>query len=247
MNSNLLCPRCHSKIPANSAQQRLMFCAACGYSTHPAQRQGEKQLDKSFLNLTIALSVFLVTGFIHLMNWDQHASTIVPLKAKQYLGTASLSDYSQIITICKERGKPDCVLGAYKDAVKAYPQNLKALGLYGHTLALLKKDTLAAHMLGRYFAQGGQDPHRAFDLAKVLKRNNKTREAEKYFKLALKAKPNVVQISVIQAYVDMLIKTRRLRVAANLIEQTRKTGAHATMFMEGELRSIRQQMRQGRG
>lgn len=242
--SSILCPRCHSNIAANSVQQRLMICPACGHSTHPAQKQDEKQIDKTFLNLSIAISIFLVAGFIHLMNWDRHASAIVPLKAKQYLGTASLYDYSQIITICKERGKPDCVLGAYKAAVTAYPQNLKALGLYGHTLTLLKKDALAARILSRYFAQGGQDPHRAFDLAKVLKRNNKTREAEKYFKLALKSKPNVVQISVIQAYVDMLIKTRRLRVAANLIERTRKTGAHATMFMEGELRAIRQQMRQ---
>ena len=244
MTNNNFCPRCHSSTPAGSVQQRLMICGTCGHSTHPAHRNSEKQVDKNFLTLAIGLSVFFVLGFIHLMNWDKHSFSIVPLKAKQYLGTASLYDYSQIVTICKERGKVNCVLGAYKGAVRSNPKNLKALGLYGHTLALLKKDALAAQMLGRYFALGGQDPHRAFDLAKVLKRNNKSQEAEKYFKLALKAKPDVVQISVIQAYVDMLIKTRRLSVAKNLIERTRKTGAHTSSFMEGELRSIRQQMRQ---
>ena len=112
MTNTNFCPRCHSQTPAGSVQQRLMICSTCGHSTHPAHNKAEKQVDRSFLTWSIGLSVFFVAGFIHLMNWDKHAASIVPLKMKHYMGTASLYDYSKIITICKERGKVDCVLGA---------------------------------------------------------------------------------------------------------------------------------------
>jgi hypothetical protein len=58
----------------------------------------------------------------------------------------------------------------------------------------------------------------------------------------LAAKPGILQVTVAQNYVKLLVGAGRLDQALNVIDRIRKKGENASQFMDSEYKVIREKM-----
>ena len=63
-------------------------------------------------------------------------------------------------------------------------------------------------------------------------------EAAKYYDYVLGAKPDVLQVTVIQNYVRLMMDAHRLDKAKQLIEEVRSKSAASAYFMDDEFKRI---------
>ncbi len=235
------CPKCHNELDAQRVERGVFICSVCGYSPS-AQKTADKKTTRDLIAMFVALSILAFGGFVHLINWNAHAVAIVPLKIKQWTGTASANELKQIVSICKHQSKAYCVLKAQHQLIKQQPNNVKALGEYARSLYQMKQDTQALKVFSLYFNKGGKSVKSMYEFAQTLKRNNQLVMAKEYYERALSSKPDVVQVTVTKAYVDLLLKMPDLKGAYALIKKTRQGGAHMAHFMEAEFHEIKQKL-----
>ena len=99
----------------------------------------------------------------------------------------------------------------------------------------------AAQSYYKFFKSGGQDLESSYNYAKTLSQLGQVDEAIKYFDQVLGAKPDVLQVTVIQNYVKLLVENKRFVQAKVLIEHVRKDGGEAAgSFMDAEYKRIQE-------
>jgi tetratricopeptide (TPR) repeat protein len=89
-----------------------------------------------------------------------------------------------------------------------------------------------------FFSKGGVDLEASYNFARALGQVGMVDEASKYFDYVLGAKPDVVQVTVVQNYVKLLMEANRLDQAQKLIEGVRKQSETSAYFMEDEFKKI---------
>jgi len=231
------CPRCQNELSSERLAFQPLVCNHCGFTANAIDTKVEQQFEKRFLKIGIVVALFLGLGFVQAANWDQYALEIIPLKIKEITGTASTSDLSRIAEICVERFKHDCVESAY--ASKGHKGDNEAFADLGKYQARRGKKQDALKSFTAYFKNGGQDLESAYQFAKVLGETGQTDASITYFESVLKAKPETLQITVMQNYVKMLVANGRAAQALVAIEGTRKSSSTANLFMEPEYQSLK--------
>lgn len=229
------CPRCKQDIDASRRQQNPIICNHCGF-VHPDESDViQNQIESRSIIYFGLLSALAIAAYIQAMTWDQHALSIIPIKVREVLGSTSPSDWEQKAQICMDLKRYDCVEQQYSNSAKVDGKLYARLGLFQMQR---EKYEDAAKSFNIFFNNGLDDLDAAYAYAQALIKIGQADQAAKYFELVLNARPDVVQITVIEKYVRMLIEQNRLSEAKKWIEDVRIKRAEDESFMETELRQI---------
>ena len=237
------CPACGTKIPRERFFNDSVICE-CGWtSSGKAAKESAKQIDRTCIYIAV-FAALLIGSFIQAVNWDKYFLTIIPLKVQQLTGTATADQLNQIAEICMERKKYSCSETAHFQAWKKEPKNLIHLEKLGDLQVKQNVMLSAVKTYDTYFENRGDNLDAKYNYAKALAATNDTKKAEKYFKMVLKAKPDVLQITVTRHYINMLVKNEQLRKAKQVIEHFRRKGTNTGLFMDKEYKEIKSKMSQ---
>jgi len=235
------CPRCNELLLASNAAGAVVTCR-CGWHSSLNTQIGHVAVERRVSFNLLIISALFVGAFFHVITWDNHSIKIVAPMLRSMASVATVDDYNIISEVCKERGKLDCMEKSFQGAYKSDNNNIDALGELARTQLKLKKPNLASRNFKAYFRQGGENLRVAYEYAKLLGENGRVMESIKYFELVIQAKPDVLQVTVTKAYVDMLMKNNQYKKAKKLINHYRKHGLNAKYFMQNELQSIDRQI-----
>ena len=246
---DLVCPRCKQVISDERARDDVIVCNHCGYTHNQRDIELEEKHERRLLGVTLIGALLAIAGFIHFVQWDQYAFEIIPLKVKQWSHQASVHDLRKIANICRARMKYECTEKALAEIVRkdqADPtsnKNLTTLFQLADLQRQLGQSVVAMADFKQYFSLGGSDPAADFSYAKLLDAAGFYKNAQIYYQRTLLAKPGILQITVIQHYVAMLMKTHQVKHALNLIRYVRNhTGPEGETFMAREYNKMMGQM-----
>lgn len=236
------CPRCHSEISSGRQLKTPVICDWCGYVATVTERLQEKKLESSLTTAVCVASIVLVLLFAHILSWGVYSFEIPALQVMKITGLVSVPTLERYAEICQSLGKYDCVEDTYTQLGAIDSSYFQKLGIFQYERKEYKQ---AASTLQTYLSKGGKDIEAEYHYARTLSQLGEVDEAAKYFDYVLAARPDVIQTTVIQNYVQMLIDRGRLDQANQVIQSYRKRKIVADNFMEKELEEIHKRM--GRG
>ena len=166
--------------------------------------------------IMLGISVITASTFLHSVRWGEHSVSVIPHKAMIAVGMADENNYNRLQEICVDRKMIDCVQSSLEDQLSADPNNLEVLKKLGKLHYQLENFEQAHETLSSYFANQGEDLMTAYYFAKILSKQGETDAAVEYFESILASKPDVLQVTVTEAYMDMLIEANRFDAAKTL-------------------------------
>lgn len=232
------CPRCGVEISSDRVLGSSIVCE-CGWSKSLRSDVADRRnMDKTCASIVL-IGGLLIAGFLQAVNWDKHFFAIIPLKAKQIVGSATVKDLEEIANICNERKKHECTERAYLQIARKQPTNLANLNRLGQLQYKRERYSNAVETMTMYFSQKGTEVDASYTYALALAKLKKFDQADRYFRFTLNQRQSVLQVSVVRAYVQMLVDANRLTQARDVIVTYRKKSQSAEMFMNKELAEIR--------
>lgn len=239
---NNFCSICTNEISQERLSQVVIICQSCGWSNSESEKNLTKKLGRTVaINLLIA-SVILVGIFIHNAHWGKHSFEVIPLKAIQLIGAANTEDLMRISQICEDVKKYTCIEEAYKEALYQDRENHTLMEQYADILVKTKQQEKAFKVYQIYFSKDGANLDAAYEYAKILGRKGQVEESARMFNLILDSKKDILQTTVLYAFVDMYTENNKLKQAKKLIQRTRKLGENTTLFMDARLKEIKEQI-----
>ncbi|MCC7405099.1 MAG: hypothetical protein IT288_11935 [Bdellovibrionales bacterium] len=246
MNLQDVCPRCHLVIPPERWLERPTICPHCGLVFSRNDEATQHFVNRRFRQIAGVFSVGLVAAFIHIVTWDNHFMTVIPLKAGQLLGLANIQDLVELAKICDLRQNPGCAEASLTDAVRLAPRQLELKEKLGKIRHQMGKHQAAVEVFTAYFNQGGRGLETAFLLAQSLQDLQRREEAAHYYEYILANQPDSLQISVTQKYVHLLSEMGQYSRAIKAIEAVRRRGPSAAYFLDHELKDLKKKLATGR-
>jgi tetratricopeptide (TPR) repeat protein len=230
------CPRCQFDIAAERRQESVVICDHCGFVISNAEEQFREKGEKKFITLALGLGFLLIAGFLQLTSWDTYSIEVIPLQIKGLIGASTNQDLERMAEICLDRKKLDCVENAYTKLGERDQTQLLRLGKFEMSRGHYNE---AVNTYRNFFSKGGVDLEASYNFARALGQVGMVDEAAKYYDYVLGAKPDVVQVTVVQNYVKLLMEANRLDQAQKLIETVRKQSETSAYFMEDEFQKIK--------
>ena len=199
-----------------------------------------QQVEKNSSTRTIYVLGFLMfAGLLHLMQWNQFAGEIVPLKFKQLLNVANSDELYRVGQICQKLKKWDCRKTALLMSYSKDSKNEKAALELGLDLMKRKEYLEALKIYQIYFTNKGQNLEARYKMAVALSELKRFKEAKPHFQFVLKLNKNTVDHpQYVRTFVHYLIQNQDYSAAKNLIALTRKKNKNAAYFLEKELQQI---------
>ncbi|MGE0528496.1 MAG: tetratricopeptide repeat protein [Bdellovibrionales bacterium] len=230
------CPRCRMDISPERKSSTPVICNHCGYTVTASERQLNERLEKRISAVMISLSALVVIAYVQLLHWDNHSLSIIPLTVKEYAGISSPSDWEHKAQICFDLKKWDCVESAY---IKTARVDARLWQRAGDFQSKREKYAEAAQSYFQFFQNGGDSIEASYAYAKALSKLGHVDDAVRYFDQVIAARPEVLQVTVIKNYVDLLMRHQRYNQAKVLIQDIRKrAGPGADLFMDSEMEQI---------
>ena len=230
------CPRCKLDISDERKKLKPVICNHCGFS-HSGKEEMVKDLAEKQTIIIYSTFVAIALGsFMQLVNWDTHSLEVIPLKVKETIGMSSPSDSERMSEICMDLKKWDCVEINYGKVAASDVAKLPRLGNFQMKRARYNE---AAQSYYGFFTKGGTDLEASYNYAKALAQLGRVDDATKYFEQVLAARPDVLQVTVVQNYVKLLMDHQRFDQAKKLIQEIRGKGPDSAMFMETEYKKIK--------
>ena len=155
---------------------------------------------------------------------------------------ATVADYEKMAFICEDRKKPSCVETSYAKIAFLQPKNLENLERLAKIQFQQQDWTRAGLTLTRYFTLKGKSIDAGYMFAQILQKQKKYSESDRYYRFALSKKSKTMQISMTRSYIQMLIEANRLTQAKNVLLHYRSKSSTASLFMNKELKEIRQRL-----
>lgn len=217
------CPRCGHGI---DYRNEITVCSDCGWM--PEKKQDTLKFKKHFL----ALGIVGFLAFVQMINWGSYSLEIIPLKTKSVFGLASTAEYDRLAKICEEQLKYECAAGALGD--KAWQtenaQDFKLLGDLRRRMGDWDNAIEAYELsLSKVTNSQIENPVKGdiyYGLAKSFHEAGQLDMAEDYYKKSIKAKPDVLQVTVTIDYARLLKNAGRDKDAKRVIASAeRKSGA----------------------
>ena len=198
--NNINCPVCGAKL--NKAGHTL-FCK-CGW--HKSLNKKQQMAIQKHITKGILIAGFgLMSSIMYVGNWGSHSLSIIPLKARQWTGQLNTNSFNKLKNICMELKKYNCVESAHSSFFRA-SNKLEVLEQLGEFQYRRKKFDSAGKTYNQYFTKKGRSVKSAYNYARVLEKQGHVDSALSYYKYALSVRANTVQITVMRAYIDLLMK-----------------------------------------
>ena len=230
------CPLCKLEISEERKRATPYICNHCGFTSSNDQKV-QDQVEKKSITYFAALSVFVVAAHIQLANWDKHALSVIPLAVKDLIGATSVADLEAKSEICMDLKKWDCVETSFVEAAKQDATKWQRAGDFQMKRASYAH---AAKSYYEFFQKGGESLEVSYNYAKALAQLGQVDEAVQYFDQVLAARPETLQVTVVQNYVKLLMDHQRYDQAKVLISKVRsQSGPAGEQFMDEEFKKIK--------
>jgi len=229
------CPRCKQDISAERKQLKPVICNHCGFTASSNNAIARQAVETQAIKMFAILGAVIVASYIQLVNWDNHSLEIIPLTLKSTIGMASQADAERTAEICMDLKKWSCVESNYSKVADADATKLPRLGQFQMKRAEYNE---AAQTFYKFFQKGGQDLEASYSYAKALAQLGQVDDATKYFDQVLAARPDVLQVTVVQNYVKLLMDHQRNDQALKLIREIRSKGPESASFMDAEYKKL---------
>lgn len=189
--------------------------------------------------------IIYVTGFailaiaLHVIQWNQYAFEIVPLKLKEIAGVASSDELYRESQICGKLRKTECQKNLLVKSYSLNPQNEKVAIELGQLLMRSKNYLDAIKVYSTYLRQKGTNLEARLYYAIALSELNNFKEAKKHFQHVVRVNTDfLVQADYVRTYVHYLIRNRDYVAAKAIIFETRNKQKNAAYFLEKEMTEI---------
>jgi tetratricopeptide (TPR) repeat protein len=233
------CPRCQFDISNDRLEAEILVCNHCGYTNDQRMQSEQNSIAKKFAQGTVIAAVLLIVSFVHVVQWDRHFFSIMTLSAKSMTGMADSQDLREIVSICKERMKHSCTEDALYKLAKLESNNPDLLFDLGEIRRKTGQIDGAVAAYKAHFERDGQSVGAAYEWARIEESRGQIEKAKELYARALSLKTDVLQVTVIQTYVNMLLKANQFSEAKTIIEDVRKLkGPSAQYFMANEMAQV---------
>jgi tetratricopeptide (TPR) repeat protein len=230
------CPRCQSQISEERARSIPAICDHCGYVLSSNEHAATENFQKSYKIHMVVFSALVVLGYLSFATWGGYTLEMRWLQLGEFLGSNSQASKERIATICVETGRYECAEEAFLSMARSDVKQLVRLGKFQMSQT---KYTQAAETFGHYLAKN-EDSN--FDVsylyARSLGESGRIDEASEIYEKIIRAKTDVLQVTVIQKYVDMLKRSQRWSQAKNILDEIRKRDESVADFMQRDYTEI---------
>ena len=210
----MICPRCGLQ-PKKVVST---WICSCGW-THSEKKEASQ------LSVIIGLfAVFAVlsVALFHFFQWGSHGFSIL------------LAGQSEKIEICKELKKYDCVEKAYQSLFDQ-SGDIALLESLGELQFKRQNFQAAKKTYSLYFSKEGKSYKSAYYYAHSLSKTGDLGTAIKYFDSILKSNPNVLMVTIMESYLQILVSNNRHKKAREvLVWMNQKNKGAATVSSQIE-------------
>lgn len=234
-----LCPDCNDLIPAERMDEDMVICN-CGYTFSQSQINFERKRNKKASYTIILTSLILVTSFIHTAKWGSDAVRVTPLEMSRVLGTISPDQALYLGDMSMEKGFYDQAEKMYEIYLAKNTENLKANEKMGMLLFKKEKFEESIPYLGKYYSLGGEDKDSVYSLGKALTKVERFDEAETVYLSIINKDPEMYQITVVQALVDLYVLQDKLSQANEFVSSLIKSGYEVPTHLQEQKAHIRE-------
>lgn len=226
------CPRCHHEISEERAKSVPAVCDHCGHVISGNEVKATEEVAKNYKYGMFGVAGLIV--FLHLF-FSQWGGYTLEVRWLQIFGGAGSEE--RMAQICMETFQYDCTERNYLAMAQRDPRNLITLGKFQMSRQNYKG---AVDTFRTYLAQGGQDENKdiTFLYARSLSEIGQVDEAARFYEEIIRSKTDVIPLTVMQRYVDMLIKNQRWAQAQKIIDEVRKRGENAQDFMQQQYTEV---------
>lgn len=238
--SDISCPSCFKSIPATQSYEGVYICE-CGQRV-ASRNPNDKAASKSSFWLVV-LGIFVLAGFLHAANWDNHFFEIIPLKTKQLLGVASLNELEKIAAICEDRKKNFCQEQALSEAFAIDNKKRDRLIKIAELQISRSGYEDSTNTLSKYFKAGGKDRLARYNLAVSLAKTGKTTEAKKQLHYLVFSTKGSLDAQAARTYVSLLMESGDYQTAQKVVRHCRGLGNNTAMFLETEWKEIQKKLK----
>jgi len=233
------CPRCLTELSPVRAQSIPKVCNGCGHVLSKSEVISAKAFERQSLYWVVGSSIAIVLIFMHVVAWGGYSLEVIPLQVYRFIGIDSSENQERMAYICLDAKKLDCVESIYSRSAHSDPNGLVRLGKFQFNRMKYRQ---AVTTFQSYFANEGSDIEARFVYARALSESGNVDEAGKQYEVLLAGKPEVLQVTVAQNYVKLLVQHNRLEQALKVLQSIRKRGDSVTMFMDSEFKDIEQKL-----
>ena len=231
------CPLCSNQLKKVG---QTVSCS-CGWSKSFNQA-GHNNIQTSIVKKALLTGVAIFSLFIHISQWGGSSLAIMPLKAQQWSGFLSKNSYTRLQEICMSMKKYDCVESAHRAYYQA-SQDLEVLSELGNFQFRRSRFAEAGQTYKLYFQNKGQDVKSAYNYARILEKQGLKDHALSYYKYAIKSRPDTLQISVVRAYINLLVKEGQVSQARQELRLMHDSVQRAGDLVQQEYQRWQKQVR----
>ena len=200
------CPRCGN--PVEQVSQTL-FCK-CGWTLSKNKKDSEKTV------ITAMILVFVLTaGFLfHFFQWGSHGFSIL------------FANSEKKVEICRSLKKYDCIEKNYTKLFKS-KGDIQFLEELGELQFKREKFAEAEKTYSLYFTKQGKSYKAAYYYAHSLVKTGDIDSAIEYFDSILRSKPQVLMVTIMESYLEVLVSNNRIKKAKEILSWVDKANKGA--------------------
>ena len=232
------CPVCHNRIVNDRRIGSSIICQ-CGWTLSPKQAVAEKIMVQRAARVIVLTAILCTLSFVHVVKWDTHSFEVLPLLVKKVAGIGNYHDYDRLGDICSDRHDYDCLHDTYVEKLRLKPNEIDTLSKLGKLDLQLGNLQESLAYFAEYFSKEGDSVEAHYQYGKALGRVGQVKDSIQHFEETLEARPGVLQVTVVKAYVDMLMTNKKYKSAARVIVRFRRYSQHASYFLEGRMKDIK--------
>jgi len=218
-----LCPDCGNLIAAERMDEEMIICE-CGYMYSKSQLDFERTKNKKASYTIILTSLFLVTAFIHTAKWGGDAVRVTPLEMSRVLGTISAGQALYLGDISMDKKFYDQAKKMYSVYLDSNPDDMDVNHKMGMLLFRTEQFSESLPYFEKYYMEGGDDKDALYSYAKSLTDSSEFDQAEAVLLTLIEREPELYQITVVQALVDLYVQQDKLNEAKQFVTGLIKPG-----------------------
>lgn len=227
------CPRCHNGISDERLKSVPLVCDHCGFVVSNNEAIAKEGVAKSYKYGMFGVAGAIVGLHLFFSAWGGYT---LEVRWLQVFGGNSISTHQRMAQICLETYQYDCTERHYMAMSQQDSKNYLILGKF----QMSRQNYQGAADSFRQFLAQNEDPNKdvTYLYARSLSEIGAVDEASRFFDEIIQARTDVIQVTAVQKYVELLIKNQRWGQAQKVIETIRSRGETVQDFMQQQYTEI---------
>ncbi|MGE4132159.1 MAG: tetratricopeptide repeat protein [Bdellovibrionales bacterium] len=234
------CPRCHSEIAQERLQSMPKVCDHCGHVLSDQEQKSKESLQKNFKFAMVAFSAIFILGYLSISTWGGYTFEMRWLQLGEMMGSNNMADKERMAQICLSTYRYDCTEEIYLSMAKSDSKQFMRLGKF--QMSRQRYDAAAESFRSYLAANEDTNFDATYLYARSLDQVGRIDEASQLYESIIKAKTDVLQVTVIQKYIDLLKRHNRWAEARRILDEIRRRDESVRDFMDRDYTEISQHL-----